>query len=143
MIQRCREPRRYFLIPLFKYFFGVLLGIGIMSSVIDFKQLVHISDLPKWIMFCGIPLFSISLLAIFQVRKKDILVNHNGIELLLPKQYQIPKDRYRKGDTIRAVVAEVRRDNGNPTVVISRTSPVFLEQLFENEIIKFEIRLIN
>ena len=50
------------------------------------------------------------------------------------KQYQIPKDRYRKGDTIRAVVAEVRRDNGNPTVVISRTSPVFLEQLFENEI---------
>ena len=71
---------------------------------------------------------------VYQVRKKDILVNHNGIELLLPKQYQIPKDRYRKGDTIRAVVAEVRRDNGNPTVVISRTSPVFLEQLFENEI---------
>jgi transcription termination/antitermination protein NusA len=71
---------------------------------------------------------------VYQVRKKDILVNHNGIELLLPKQYQIPKDRYRKGDTIRAVVAEVRRDNGNPTVIISRTSPVFLEQLFENEI---------
>lgn len=71
---------------------------------------------------------------VYQVRKKDMLVNHNGVELVLPKSQQIPKDRYRKGDTIRAVVTEVRRDNGNPTVVISRTSPVFLERLFENEI---------
>lgn len=71
---------------------------------------------------------------VYQVRKKDILVNHNGVELVLPKSHQIPKDRYRKGDTIRAVVIEVRRDNGNPTVIISRTSPVFLERLFENEI---------
>lgn len=71
---------------------------------------------------------------VYQVRKKDILVNHNGVELVLPKSHQIPKDRFRKGDTIRAVVIEVRRDNGNPTVIISRTSPVFLERLFENEI---------
>lgn len=71
---------------------------------------------------------------VYQVRKKDILVNHNGVELVLPKPFQIPKDRYRKGDTIRAVVQEVRRENGNPTVIISRTSPAFLEQLFENEI---------
>ncbi len=72
---------------------------------------------------------------VYQVRSnKDILVNHNGVELLLPKNEQIYKDRYRKGDTIRAVVIEVKRHGGNPTVVISRTSPLFLERLFENEI---------
>ena len=72
---------------------------------------------------------------VYQVRSnKDILVNHNGVELLLPKNEQIYKDRYRKGDTIRAVVVEVKRVGGNPTVIISRTSPLFLERLFENEI---------
>ncbi|MEX0662586.1 MAG: transcription termination factor NusA [Balneolaceae bacterium] len=72
---------------------------------------------------------------VYQVRSnKDILVNHNGVELLLPKNEQIYKDRYRKGDTIRAVVVEVKRIGGNPTVIISRTSPMFLERLFENEI---------
>ncbi len=72
---------------------------------------------------------------VYQVRQnKDILVNHNGVELLLPKSEQIYKDRYRKGDTIRAVVVEVKRVGGNPTVIISRTSPMFLERLFENEI---------
>ncbi|MDO9038193.1 MAG: threonine/serine exporter family protein, partial [Lutibacter sp.] len=62
------------IISLFKQFFGVLLGLAVMSSVIDFKLLTHISDLPRWIMFCGIPLFSISLFAIFQVRKKDMFL---------------------------------------------------------------------
>lgn len=72
---------------------------------------------------------------VYQVRSnKDILVNHNGVELLLPKNEQIYKDRYRKGDTIRAVVVEVKRHGGNPTVIISRTSSLFLERLFENEI---------
>lgn len=72
---------------------------------------------------------------VYQVRhNKDILVNHNGIELLLPKNEQIYKDRYRKGDTIRAVVIGVHMRNGNPTVIISRTSELFLERLFENEI---------
>jgi transcription termination/antitermination protein NusA len=71
---------------------------------------------------------------VYQVRPKDILVNHNGVELILPKSHQIYKDRYRKGDTIRAVVVEVKRENGNPAVIISRTSPLFLERLFENEI---------
>jgi len=71
---------------------------------------------------------------VYQVRKNDILVNHNGVELVLPKKEQIYKDRYRKGDTIRAVVVEVKRQNSNPTVIISRTSPIFLERLFENEI---------
>lgn len=72
---------------------------------------------------------------VYQVRhNKDILVNHNGVELLLPKNEQIYKDRYRKGDTIRAVVTGVHMKNGNPTVIISRTSELFLERLFENEI---------
>jgi N utilization substance protein A len=72
---------------------------------------------------------------VYQVRNnKDILVNHNGVELLLPRNEQIYKDRYRKGDTIRAAVVEVKRIGGNPTVIISRTSPMFLERLFENEI---------
>ncbi|MEQ8447925.1 MAG: transcription termination factor NusA, partial [Balneola sp.] len=72
---------------------------------------------------------------VYQVRQnKDILVNHNGVELMLPKNEQIYKDRYRKGDTIRAVVTGVHMRNGNPTVIISRTSELFLERLFENEI---------
>lgn len=71
---------------------------------------------------------------VYQVRNKEILVNHNGVELVLPKSEQIYKDRYRKGDTIRAVVKEVRRQGGTPAVIISRTSPLFLERLFENEI---------
>jgi len=71
---------------------------------------------------------------VYQVRNRDILVNHNGVELILPKSQQIYKDRYRKGDTIRAVVIEVKRQEGNPAVIISRTSPLFLERLFENEI---------
>lgn len=71
---------------------------------------------------------------VYQVRRSDILVNHNGVELILPKSQQIPKDHFRKGDTIRAVVTEVKRENGNPTILISRTSSLFLERLFENEI---------
>lgn len=71
---------------------------------------------------------------VYQIRPRDMLVNHNGIELILPKSQQIYKDRYRKGDTIRAVVLEVRRESVNPAVIISRTSPLFLERLFENEI---------
>lgn len=62
------------IITLFKQFFGVLLGLALMSSVIDFKQLVHVSEMPRWLMFIGIPLLSISLLAIFQVRKKDMFL---------------------------------------------------------------------
>lgn len=71
---------------------------------------------------------------VYQIRNHEILVNHNGVELTMPKDEQIYKDRYRKGDTIRAVVKEVKRYHGNPSVIISRTSPLFLERLFENEI---------
>lgn len=62
------------IISLFKQFFGVLLGIALMSPLIDFHQLNHVSEIPKWIMFCGIPIFSIALLPVFQVRKKDMFL---------------------------------------------------------------------
>jgi transcription termination/antitermination protein NusA len=72
---------------------------------------------------------------VYQVWKKEILVlDDEGFELSLPKQEQIPSDFYRKGDTIRAVVARVDMKNNTPSIVISRTSPVFLERLFESEV---------
>jgi N utilization substance protein A len=72
---------------------------------------------------------------VYQVWKKEILVlDDEGYELSLPKQEQIPSDFYRKGDTIRAVVARVEMKNNTPSIVISRTSPVFLERLFESEV---------
>lgn len=71
---------------------------------------------------------------VYQIRSREMLINHNGVELVLPKNEQIYKDRYHKGDTIRAVVKEVKRYHGNPSVIVSRTAPVFLERLFENEI---------
>ncbi|MCB0504651.1 MAG: transcription termination/antitermination protein NusA, partial [Cyclobacteriaceae bacterium] len=57
-----------------------------------------------------------------------------GNELAIPKNEQIPKDRFRKGENVRAVVVGVEMVNGNPKVKLSRTSPIFLERLFENEV---------
>ncbi len=72
---------------------------------------------------------------VYQVWKKEILVlDDEYIELLLPKSEQIPSDFYRKGDTIRAVVSKVEMRNNNPIIILSRTSPVFLERLFEAEV---------
>lgn len=72
---------------------------------------------------------------VYQVWKKEMLVlDDEGIELLLPKSEQIPSDFYRKGDTIRAVVSRVEMRNNSPVVILSRTSPVFLERLFEAEV---------
>jgi N utilization substance protein A len=73
---------------------------------------------------------------IYQIRKGkgEILVMHNKNELILPRSEQIYKERYKKGDTIRAIVKEVRKGSGNPTVIISRTDPQFLMRLFEIEI---------
>ena len=62
------------LISLFKQFFGALLGITLMSTLIDFKLLTHTSEMPQWIMLCAIPIFTITLLPIFQVRKKDMFL---------------------------------------------------------------------
>ena len=72
---------------------------------------------------------------IYQIWKKEILIlDDEGIELILPKAEQIPNDRYRKGNTIRAVVISVSIEKGSPLITLSRTSPVFLERLFELEI---------
>ena len=72
---------------------------------------------------------------VYQVWKKEImLVDDEGNELLLPKSEQIPSDFFKKGDTVKAVVSKVELKNGTPTIIVSRTSPVFLERLFENEV---------
>ena len=71
---------------------------------------------------------------IYQIRKHDILVNHNKNELLLPRTEQIPFERYRKGDTVRAIVKEVKKAPTGPQVIISRTDNLFLQRLFEIEI---------
>lgn len=71
---------------------------------------------------------------IYQIRRNEILINHNRNELLLPKSEQIFKERYKKGDSIRAVIKEVRKNSGNPVVIVSRADSKFLEKLFEMEI---------
>lgn len=72
---------------------------------------------------------------VYQVWKKEILVlDDEGNELIMPKTEQIPSDFFRKGDTIRAVVVRVEMRNNSPIIVLSRTSPVFLERLFELEV---------
>ncbi len=72
---------------------------------------------------------------IYQVWKREILVlDDEGNELILPKSEQIPSDYFRKGDTIRAVVIKVEMKNNNPLIILSRTSPIFLERLFELEV---------
>ncbi|HBH21799.1 MAG TPA: transcription termination/antitermination protein NusA [Cytophagales bacterium] len=72
---------------------------------------------------------------VYQILSKEVLcIDGEGNELILPKNEQIPKDRFRKGDTVRAIVHRVEMVNGNPKIILSRTSPVFLERLFENEV---------
>ncbi|MBL7977785.1 MAG: transcription termination/antitermination protein NusA [Bacteroidetes Order II. Incertae sedis bacterium] len=72
---------------------------------------------------------------IYQIRRREVLVMHDKVELILPKQEQIPKDRYRKGDMLRAVVKDINRETGGfPQVIISRADPAFMERLFELEV---------
>ena len=72
---------------------------------------------------------------VYQVWKKEILLlDEEGNELLLPKTEQIPSDFYRKGETAKAVVARVENKNNNPKIILSRTSPLFLQRLFELEV---------
>jgi N utilization substance protein A len=72
---------------------------------------------------------------VYQVWKREILIlDDEGNELVLPKTEQIPSDFYKKGDTVRAVVARVEMKNNSPVIVLSRTSPMFLERLFELEV---------
>jgi N utilization substance protein A len=71
---------------------------------------------------------------IYQIRRSDILVNHNKNELLLPRPEQIPYERYKKGETIRAIVKEVKKGNSGPVIIVSRSDNMFLRRLFEIEI---------
>ncbi len=72
---------------------------------------------------------------VYQIWKREILVlDDEGNELVLPKMEQIPTDYFKKGDTVRAVVSKVDMRNANPVIILSRTSPAFLERLFEMEV---------
>ena len=72
---------------------------------------------------------------VYQVWKREVLiVDDENNELILPKAEQIPSDVYRKGETIRAVIERVTNDNNNPKIILSRTSPMFLQRLLEAEV---------
>ena len=72
---------------------------------------------------------------VYQILSREVLlIDDDGNELALPKGEQIPKDRFRKGDTARAIVHRAEMNNGNPKIILSRTSPEFLERLFEAEV---------
>ncbi len=72
---------------------------------------------------------------VYQIWKREILlIDDEGNELILPKTEQIPSDNYRKGETVRCIVHNVDNANNNPKIIVSRTSPVFLERLLEHEV---------
>lgn len=72
---------------------------------------------------------------VYQVLGREVILRDaQGNELVLPRSEQIPKDRFRKGDSVRAIVHRVEMVNGNPRIILSRTSPIFLERLFEQEV---------
>ena len=81
---------------------------------------------------------------VYQVWKREVLlVDDENNELILPKSEQIPSDQYRKGETVRAVIARVDNENNNPKIILSRTSPVFLERLLEAEVPEIADGLIS
>ena len=81
---------------------------------------------------------------VYQILKREVLlIDDEGNELHLPKGEQIPSDNYRKGETIRAIVKEVQNENNNPRIILSRTSPVFLERLLEAEVPEINDGLIT
>lgn len=72
---------------------------------------------------------------VYQTWKREVLlVDEDNNEMILPKGEQIPRDNYRKGETIRAVIHRVTNDNNNPKIILSRTAPEFLERLLEAEV---------
>ena len=81
---------------------------------------------------------------VYQIWKREVLlVDDENNELILPKSEQIPADQYRKGETIRAVILQVDNENNNPKIILSRTSPVFLERLLEAEVPEINDGLIS
>ncbi len=72
---------------------------------------------------------------VYQILGREVLlIDSDGNEIGIPKSEQIPKDRFRKGETVRAIVDRVDTHNGNPKIILSRISPIFLERLFESEV---------
>jgi N utilization substance protein A len=72
---------------------------------------------------------------VYQAWKKETLIlDDEGNELILPKIEQIPRDFYKKGDTVKAIVLQVEMKNNTPLIILSRISPIFLERLFEQEV---------
>ena len=81
---------------------------------------------------------------VYQTWKREVLiVDDENNELILPRSEQIPNDQYRKGETIRAVILRVDNENNNPKIILSRTSPVFLERLLEGEVPEINDGLIS
>ena len=81
---------------------------------------------------------------VYQIWKREVLlIDDENNELILPKSEQIPSDQYRKGETIRAVILWVDNENNNPKIILSRTSPVFLERLLEAEVPEINDGLIS
>ena len=81
---------------------------------------------------------------VYQVWKREVLlVDDENNEMILPKAEQIPSDQYRKGETVRAVILRVDNENNNPKIILSRTSPMFLERLLEAEVPEINDGLIS
>lgn len=81
---------------------------------------------------------------VYQIWKREVLiVDDENNELILPKSEQIPADQYHKGETVRAVIARVDNENNNPKIILSRTSPEFLERLLEAEVPEITDGLIS
>ena len=81
---------------------------------------------------------------VYQIWKREVLLmDDEGNELHLPKGEQIPSDTYHKGETVRSIVKEVQNENNNPRIILSRTSPVFLERLLEAEVPEIQDGLIT
>lgn len=80
---------------------------------------------------------------VYQTWKREVLlVDEDNNEMILPKGEQIPRDQYRKGETIRAVILRVDNENNNPKIILSRTAPSFLQRLLEAEVPEIEDGLI-
>lgn len=72
---------------------------------------------------------------VYQAWKREVLLlDEEGVEVILPKSEQIPGDYFRKGDAVKAIVLKVEMKNGIPSIILSRVSPIFLERLFEQEV---------
>ena len=81
---------------------------------------------------------------VYQTWKREaLLLDDEENELILPRQEQIPSDFFRKGETVRAVIHKVDNTNGNPKIYLSRTSPMFLQRMLEQEVPEINDGLIT